>query len=153
MTHAHFSRKSKGFSVVELIAAIAIVGVLSAVVIASFSSVYEGRSLELDTHAVTVMLEEARTRTIAARDREAHGVYFTATTSTLFAGTYSAGDPDNEVFNVSNGITIGTALSGGGSTIMFDRITGRTSNFGDVVLNQGSSASTTISVQATGLIE
>lgn len=146
--------KQKGFSVVEVLIALAILALLSTIVLSSFLNSRKAQSLSLDADAVAQLIRQARSQTISSRGSSQYGVRFASTTATLFTGsTYIPGTPTNSIFTVSAGNSISAiSLSGGGSDIVFSRLSGEASRSGTITLSSVG-GSKTITVYATGVVE
>ena len=149
--------RNRGFTLVEVLIVIAIMAILSGVVIFSFSGMRARQDVDSNTEVITSLLKEARSRTLGSIDSTTYGVFIETNQVTLFKGaSYIAGDPTNQTNSLSNTVTItAVSLNGGGSTIMFERLTGKTNNFGTmrVEFTSDTSVARTITVDATGLIE
>jgi Tfp pilus assembly protein FimT len=148
---------SKGFSLTEMIIIVAVSVILLTIVVSAFSGFNNNQSLNSASGLVTSVLNEARALTLASYDNEAYGVHFESDKVTIFKGdTYSSSDPDNKVTTISSKISISDiSLSGGGDDIIFQRLTGKTSQNGTITLSLISdpSKSKTITVEVSGIIE
>jgi prepilin-type N-terminal cleavage/methylation domain-containing protein len=147
----------KGFTLIEILIVIAILGIISVIVFGSFSVFRSSQGLDKDTDTVVEILRQARSQTLISKNASAYGVHVATTAVTLFSGdTYSAADPNNQVFTFLNAdLVVSVTLTGGGSDVIFKRLTGETSQNGTIVLStQGAQPRTrTITVFKTGLIE
>lgn len=125
-----------GFSLVEILVVLAIILLLSGVVIVSYRTF--GRNINLGTvsQQIVVVLDDARSRTVASLNDSQYGVQFTNNTYTLFQGSaYNQAASGSEIHLLPNGIEFGDiTLSGGGNSVVFNRITGTTSQPGIIVL-------------------
>lgn len=149
-------RQRNGFTLVEVIIVIAILVIIASIVWVIFRNVSSNQSVDSASSLVRSVLEDARSRTLAARDDTRYGVHFEAGSTTLFAGaTFSDGDPSNEIVLLPKGTQISnTALTGGSSNIVFEHLTGAASATGTIVVSliSDSTATSGIIVQGTGLI-
>lgn len=144
----------KGISVLEIVIIIAIVGALAAVITLPFNSFRQNQALQNTTNGVVSLLEQARTQTLAGVGNTNYSVHIESGQAVLFTGnTYTSGASTNVVFSYENPITLGTlSLQGGGSNVTFDRLTGKTSQYGTIQLVLSASRTTTITVSSTGTI-
>ncbi len=130
-----------------------IMAALSSITMVGFVSYQKSQSLSKDTETVIETLAQARNQTISSKNASSYGVYFASTAITLFTGTmYSSANPNNQIFNLTSGNVVTVSLTGGGSSIIFNRITGETDQPG-IVNIVSSVSSTTIQVYKTGIIE
>lgn len=147
--------KASGFTLIEVLVSVAIVGLIATISVASFSTFEKKEALETDTGKVLALLAEARTQTLSAKDGAYFGVHFEATRAVLFkGGTYSAGSADNQAHPFDDEVTLAsTTLSGGGSEVIFKRLTGATSQSGTITLASVRDAGTTriITIAGTGV--
>ena len=113
---------------IEIIVAIGVLAIVGTTVFVGFSKATESADLKTSAFKVVDALQFARTRTIASLASSQYGVHFEQTQYVLFRGaTYNASDPDNIVYPISSRVEIANiALAGGGSDVVFDRITGKT---------------------------
>lgn len=136
---------------------IAILGVLTGIITLTFSSQTNKRSVEGEALSVLAVLDQARSLAMSSKENTQYGVHFSATTKTLFVGNVY--DPDSSTNQVNTAAAaaeiVDISLAGGGSTVVFDKLTGRTSNYGTIKIQSVSdnSASTTIAIYQTGLNE
>ncbi len=148
---------NSGFTLVELLAVIAISGLLCAYFLSSFSSLRSQRQLDASAHRALSILDRARSQTLASQGGLQYGVYFSSTTATLFSGaSYSAGASGNQAAAIDPLIRIsGISLAGGGSSAVFDRLSGKTAQSGTITLSIAADPSKTrvITVYATGVSE
>jgi len=149
----------KGFTMMELLIAIAIAGVLTAVVLASLSSFRSNQSVKTETEAIVSILKEAQSKSLASEDSSQYGVHLDTPPSTryvLFKGTtFSEGNPNNEVYNMPSGVEIKLlGLTGGAQDIVFERLTGGTSQDGSFEIGPtGGVATKRISLTTIGIID
>lgn len=134
------SQKSKvsesGFTLIEIVIAIGVLLIIGTTVFVGFSKATENADLKTAAFKVVDALQFARTRTIASLASSQYGVHFEQTQYVLFRGaTYNASDPDNIVYPLSSRTEItAITLTGGGSDVVFDRITGKTMHNGSVTV-------------------
>ncbi len=123
-----------GFTLVEILVVVGIIGVLAASVLAGLN--YFSRQEELDTTAQEVLtaLRLAQNRTLASEGSSNYGVYFEAGQFTLFkGGAYIPGAVDNQVHVLPSRLTF-SSINILGSTALFERLTGASVNAGSVRL-------------------
>ena len=138
-----------GFTLIEIVIVLAI---LSTIIFTSFSAFRNAKVLDTATEDVLTLISTARGETLSAKANTQYGVHITSGSMTLYAGaTYSAGDSANQVVDLDSALEIvSIALSGGGSDILFDRLTGKTSNSGTFVIRVKSDTAKTHTVTIAG---
>lgn len=146
---------SYGFSIVEMLVVVAVGVIVTAILTGSFSKAPQLQALDKGTAVVLSLLEEARGRAVSAKDASAYGVHFETAKALLFAGpVYSASAASNVVEPMNPLVRISSiALAGGGSEVVFNRLSGDTAQYGTVTLSLVASTTQTrvITVAATGI--
>lgn len=129
--------KRRGFTLVEILVIIAITVILIGLAIPSYRFFQKESDLTNNTEEIINTLRLAQNKTLASEGASQYGVYFDQTTSpnqyTLFKGAdYALRDSSfDEIHNLPKSVEISEVnLNGGGSEIIFDRISGTTSQFG-----------------------
>ncbi len=121
----------------------------------SFSPLNRGEALQLEADKIVSLLGKARAETLAAKGGAQYGIHFEERKIVLFAGaTYSASDAGNRLQALHSDAKISAvSLSGGGSDIIFQKLTGKTAQRGTITLALVSDASRTkvITITATGI--
>ena len=144
----------RGLTLIEILLALAIVGIVSAVGMSALSNANKNQALTLESEKVLSLLSRARSETLAAKDSSAFGVHFETSKAVLFKGpTYGAGASGNDIQALSDLVTISSiSLSGGTSDVVFQKLTGAASASGTIRLSllSNASASTTITIAPTG---
>lgn len=151
----HISLK-KGFTLTELLMVVSIIAVLATIIILSFSNFRNSSALQTTSEDVVSILNKARSNTIASKDGYQYGVHFSTNDVTLFRGaSFVFGDTNNEVRTLDTAVEVAsTAFNGGGSDVVFQKLTGKTSNYGTATLHVMSDSSKTavISIGETGVV-
>jgi len=151
------NNKQKGFTLLEILIVIAIMGTVFALSAQPLLSFYHRIVLQGTVENVLAMLDEARKSTLSSYYSSQYGVHFETSKAVLFRGaTYSALDLNNDEYMLSDNTEISTiSLTGGGSDVVFDRITGETSQDGfiEIELVNSTLASSTITIHLSGLVE
>ena len=150
------NKNKKGFSLIETLAVVAIGGILVSVVLFSFSSFRNSKIIDVSADQVLSVINEARVKAVSSEDYSRFGVYFENGRIVFFKG---------DIFTESNLSNIETAfsplveisdisLNGGGSNIIFQKLTGKTGNYGSlrIRLKSDNSKYKTISVKSTGVV-
>ncbi len=143
---------------IELVVVVALCAIISVTVISSFTSSAsrEVRSLDNTAHLVLSILDHAREDTLSSKNGTSFGVYFTSTTTTIFSGSsYVAGASTNRVTVLDSRVQATTSFSGGGKSIVFSALTGKSAQTGTVTLSLVSATTTTrvITVYSSGISE
>ena len=149
--------QNRGFTVIEILFALIILGIAVSIVIISLSKVNDSQVLDRSTVLVASILEEARSKTLSAQESSQYGVHLEDSQIVFFRGTsYSPSDPDNVVTEINPRVGVRDVnLVGGGSDVIFDRLTGQTSQPGilEVYLRASTTMENIIIIHPTGIIE
>jgi prepilin-type N-terminal cleavage/methylation domain-containing protein len=142
-----------GFTMLELLIVIAIIGALTALILPSFGTFRTRQALSNVRDMSVAYLNEARSRTLAGVDGTNYSVRFETNRIVLFAGaTYDPDADTNEYAPFDAPVLLSnSALAGGGNTVTFDRLTGTTSDYGTLSFVAGAQTST-ITINASGTI-
>jgi prepilin-type N-terminal cleavage/methylation domain-containing protein len=144
------SRTIKGFTLVEIIVALTIIGFMVSISLVSFSNFLRRENLYANSSALASALREARSRTLASIKGMQYGVKIDTDRFTVFSGsTFSSSTADNS-YIFSNGVQAKTLIP----ILIFSRVTGNSSASGTIDLYLSSSPTTkkSVNVQGTGLV-
>lgn len=146
-----------GLTIIEIIIVISVGIMLTALSFQVFNVFIKRQALDKDAQQIASQIKEARSATLASRDDSAYGIHITATRTVMFKGvTFAESDPNNRDFVLNGRVQITTInLNGSGVDILFDRLTGATSQYGSITLSLVSSTTITktISIGGTGIVE
>jgi hypothetical protein len=119
--------------------------------------IFLGVTLQGLVAQTVALVGEARSLTLFSKDATVYGVHFSNASVTRFTGpVYTPSDPDNVVVPLPSYVVIGDiTLAGGGSDVVFHRLTGETDMFGSVTfeLSADAARTETITISETGLVE
>lgn len=150
----------KAFTLVELLIVIGVSSVLVGISAGVYITLDRRSSVDTEARKVESILNLARSRALASEGEQSYGVRIVTGgvgEYILFPGdAYIASNPDNEKFEIHPKVSLGLLeLNGGGSDIVFERLTGGTSQFGSLVLREVGDPSNiaTLCIDGTGVIE
>lgn len=144
-----------GFTLIEIVIVVAIMAILSSIIFTSFSSFRNTKVLDTAIEDILTLISTARGDTLSAKADTQYGVHLASGSATLYSGAvYVAGDSANQVVSLDGALEIvSISLGGGGADILFDRLTGKTSNSGTFVIRVKSDTAKahTVTVAGTGI--
>ncbi len=148
------SSKNKGFSIPEMLIAFAVTGILVAVVAMSFIPFRNAQALQNTTDAIVSMLQDARANTLAGKGGNQFGVHIDSSAVVSFIGdTYDADAVTNQTVSFESPVSLDDIdLNGGGSQVVFQKLTGTTTNYGTIVVALPSGITKTITISTTGSV-
>jgi len=150
LKYDHMNQKRAGFSIVEILVVIAIMGIILTIAVMSFSAARSKKQLEITVDSISAKLEEAKANAVSGKGGLSYGMNFTSTSYTLFSGdTFNPNSVTNSSSTVPVGITVTRNISGGGSDIVFSRMTGTPQTTGNIVIT-GTSGVATVTVGTLG---
>lgn len=149
--------RQEGFTMMELLMGIVIISIVGGIVSLTFSNLNSGLALEKSAASALSILDEARSMTLSSVDSSQYGVRIEEAQLIRFKGaSYSAADPNNRPspFNALVGVR-NISLAGGGSSVVFKRLTGATAEYGsfEIYLRSATATYKRITVSATGLAD
>lgn len=149
---------NKGVSFLELVLAIAIISIISAAAVPSFSGFRNRQSIKNTTEDIVSLLNEARTDTLSSISSTYYSVHLETTRAVLFTGgTFDTNAASNKVITYDAVVTVPLAsvlLNGGGYDVKFDRLTGDTSQYGTIQVNliSDSNSKKVITINKIGVV-
>ena len=148
----------RGFSVIEIVIALAILAILTGTVLASLSSYRKSQALRNTTEGAAALLAKARSMTLASQNSSAYGVRFdtASSTLTLFKGLTYISDPSSYfILSAESGVsfTFAPSSSSTGNDIIFARLTGEASNPGTFTFSVSGLAPKYVDIFNTGIIQ
>ncbi|MEK7209111.1 MAG: type II secretion system protein [Patescibacteria group bacterium] len=135
----------EGFTLLETLIALAIIVLVAGIILWPYARFRDEKLLDGAAEDIISLLDEARTRTLSSDGALAYGVSFASDRITLL--------PDNREVILSGRLVISNInLAGGGTTVMFKRLTGATDTGGTVTVNlvSDSNRRRVITISATG---
>ncbi|MDD5165299.1 MAG: prepilin-type N-terminal cleavage/methylation domain-containing protein [Candidatus Pacebacteria bacterium] len=131
------SHASKGFTFIEMLAVLAIIGILSAMVIYWYGSARSNALLSSTTDSIVATLESAKNNALAGKNGQSYGVKFATSTYISFIGTtYSAVATTNIAYTVDSSLSLSETISDPNNIIIFDRLTGAANTTATVTVMQ-----------------
>ncbi len=151
-----YTASRKGFTIIEILVAIAILGLIVMVSIGPFVALKNTQALKHAVESTIAVLHEARAKTLASENATAYGVHIAPSTLTLFSGTtYSPSASDNITYTLDDSVSISNiALNGGATAVVFERLTGDTAEYGTFTIGllSSSDGQKIITISGTGII-
>lgn len=144
----------KGFTALELLISISILGVLLAAILPSFLSFRQRSILNTETQELITTINRARLLSVSSKNDQQFGVHFESGKVVLFQGTtYTNGVATNEEHLFDSALSLSSiVVNGGGAEVLFEKVTGATSqNATTTLLVSGTTASTTVLVRPSGV--
>ncbi|HEU0080555.1 MAG TPA: prepilin-type N-terminal cleavage/methylation domain-containing protein [Candidatus Paceibacterota bacterium] len=140
----------KGYSLAELMVAVAIVALMATISVASLSSYLKRESLASNAAALANAIREARSRTLASIKGQQYGVQVDSDRFTLFSGPALSSTTADAPYLFASGVRASTAVP----VVLFSRVTGNSSASGtiDLYIVGDPAKKRTVSVQGTGLV-
>ena len=127
----------KGFSLLEIIIVIAIIGVLSAIAVINFSAAKKAKILETIADGIAFTLEKAKADAVSGKYGQSHGVKFnTGDYISFVGGWYGAGNASNTVYTIDTAFTITNTIADPDDKIVFLRLTGAANSTATVTVSQ-----------------
>jgi prepilin-type N-terminal cleavage/methylation domain-containing protein len=147
--------QKKGFTALELLIVVSIMAILVTIIISPFAAFRNSKVLDTASEETLALLSEARADTLSAKGGYQYGVHFETAQIVLYRGAaYSSTDVSNKVVALDSALEVSSvALVGGGADVLFDRLTGKTSQSGTVVIRVKNdiAKSRTITIFGTGI--
>jgi prepilin-type N-terminal cleavage/methylation domain-containing protein len=147
-------QKTKGFTLVEMLIVLAIVGVLSALFTLSFSTFRNSQTLKNSMDSALALLYEARGDTLAGLNNTQYSVRFETNQMVFFTGTtYNSGTSTNRIVAYDTGVSASSiSLSGGASAVSFTQISGAANPYGTITLVAQNGATKSITIGVSGSV-
>ena len=143
----------RGFTLVEILIAVGIIGLVSTLVIIPLASFRDSALLDGAAEEILALLHEARARTVSSDGASRYGVYLESDKITLFKGASfpGAGDPNNKEVSLHNRLilTMSNSLVNG---LVFERLTGEVASGGTTTISlvSDNTKSRTIEISSIG---
>ncbi|HEY4476804.1 MAG TPA: prepilin-type N-terminal cleavage/methylation domain-containing protein [Candidatus Paceibacterota bacterium] len=150
-------KADQGFTILEFLVVISIIVLVATIIIIPFKQFRDNQVLDNTVNDVLAVLADARGKTLSSEGDSQYGVNFVSDLATLFKGDtfLGAGTLGNEEIEINYPATLSTiSLTGGGSSIVFERLTGTTANSGTIVISLSNSEpqTRTIIISSAGVV-
>jgi prepilin-type N-terminal cleavage/methylation domain-containing protein len=150
-THTQYRR---GVTLVEILVAISIIGLIASFVLASFGDFRARKTLDASVEGMLSAFSHAHLDTISSKNDQQYGVHIAADQVVYFVGpTYATGTATNIIHSLHSVIEIANiSLNGGGSDVLYQRLSGKTNQYGTFQLRPRSrpTMTATITINETG---
>ncbi|MEK7558366.1 MAG: prepilin-type N-terminal cleavage/methylation domain-containing protein [Patescibacteria group bacterium] len=133
---------NRGVTAVELLLVLSVLAIIFTIAISPFSSFRDTQSLNSAAIQIVSLLNEARSATVASKESSQYGVHFEIGRAVYFKGTmFSEPSSYNKEIILDASIEVSViTLEGGGNDVVFEQLTGETSNYGSITLEAKGSA-------------
>lgn len=149
----------RGFTVIELVIVVGAAAILVLMSMGVYISFLRKSFLDVTAREMQSVFNLARSQTLASEEAQNFGVHIDTANNeyVLFSGqTYDSSNPDNELFSIHRRVSVSSIdISGGGSDVVFDRLTGETAHYGVITLQDVTNPSSAleICIHEYGIIE
>lgn len=142
----------KGFTLIEVLISLFIIFLIFGLAVFSYSNFRIKSSLDSTAQEIIVNLRIARSKTLASESSSSYGIHFDSASYTLFPGSvYDPNNNLNKVFSLPSFLEIINVDLVGFPDVIFERVTGRTNNFGSVKARQaGGGEERTVKIDNSG---
>ncbi len=136
MSNGFYSKKV-GFTAIEVLVAFAVVLVIFSIALNPLRSFRDNQLLASETENIVTLIKEARSQTVFSKNSSQYGVHFESGRAVLFPGTvFSEPNSANKEVKLHGGLSVSDwSLNGGGQDVVFERVTGKTDEYGTVTVS------------------
>ena len=150
------SRFLRGVTLLETIVAVGIMMLISGVVLASLNNFRAQKTMDAAVEEVLAAFSQAHFDTISSRNDQQYGVHIDTDKVVYFVGpTYTTATTTNVIYRFVVPVEIvSVSLAGGGNDVLFDRLTGGTSDSGTFIIRAktNNTLQTTVTINGTGAV-
>lgn len=143
-------KKNKGFTIIELMVVVGAATILVTITAGVYLSFSKRNYLDVNARELQSVINLGRGQTLSSEGSQNFGVHIDDINNeyVLFPGqAYNSSDPDNEIFIADSRVSIVSInIQGGGSDIIFDRLTGETSQYGVITFEDAADSSLQIEI-------
>lgn len=151
VTRRTANRIPGGFTLVEALIVVALLGVIVAFAIPFYQSFQVSSQLDNTTHELVQTLRRAQMQAMASQGGTDYGIALASDRFTLFRGaSYSTSDPFNELIVIPPTLSISSGL---GNTITFSVVRGAPSSTGSITVQTNNGKTRTITINPRGVID
>lgn len=145
-----------GFTLIEMLVSIAVIGALAVLAISGFNSFRESAQLSEAHFAILGILRDARARTLSGEKNMQYGVHFETNQVVIFVdSSYNPESASNEARALPSLARVSSISLGGAVDVIFARLSGSASASGTVTIESVSNPSKTktITILSSGNFE
>jgi prepilin-type N-terminal cleavage/methylation domain-containing protein len=145
----------KGFSLIEIIFSIAIIGILSAMVTNSFRTAQIRKQEQGIVQGIVADLEKQKTDTQTGKAGSQYGVKFNPSNYVMFTGTsYATTSASNRTVNIDSQFQLSETIANSQNIIYFSKINGNANETATITVSHISNRVTPLllTVQTSGAI-
>lgn len=115
----------KGFSLIEILMAVAILGILTSIVISTFSTAQLKKEQSGITQSLVASLEKQKADTQAGKGGAIYGVKLNTDSYVLYKGTYSVNSATNQDVVIDKKFSLSETLTNANNLIYFSKLYGK----------------------------
>lgn len=144
-----------GFTLIELLVVVAILAILASFLFSGLIIFHRRSLIDATGQEIINTLRLAQNKTLSSEGASSFGVHFATWRFVLFKGSvYNPSASDNEIHDLLAGMEISQIGLGGGSDVVFERLTGNAEQDGFIraELIQDSTKNTIIYIDSSGAI-
>ena len=135
----------KGFSLVEILVVIAIIGILGTISVLQFGDTKTNKLLRITGDDIAFALEETKSNALAGKDGMSQSMHIAPSIYTTFGGTvYVADGSSNKPHTINSIFTLTTTAPS--NTITFTRLTGNANGISTTTVSEIANPSNTIHI-------
>lgn len=143
-------RQVKGFSLIEVLLILAILGLVGGMSIPFYQSFQVKSELENTTKEITQTIRRAQITAMSSEGLTAHGIHFSGQQYILFRGAvYNPADIYNEAFDIASTLSV---FTGGNDDIIFSSVSGIPNVEATIIINSNNGASNSITINGLGVL-